>query len=223
MHERQRLSRHGGAQGGRLRLVVHHRKREVEWRHTSSGDFRRDRSSSSGVSIVSAFFLSFGHVGSFSLRKSARAATCLFDLLPDTGAICRSPKARSASLLPKEGSGAPQGANQDGCSVEHPAGDSCRLALRRSTAVFRRWGPSASPHCHGYYPLALHGDATEDSIRRPLVGREAFSTRLPRHGLRDRARGHRTPSAFSSPRERPSANRDTSAILMRPGSVNTKI
>ena len=30
-----------------------------------------------------------------------------------------------------------------------------QLALRRSTAMFRRWDPSASPTCHGYYPMAL--------------------------------------------------------------------
>ena len=47
-------------------------------------------------------------------------------------------------------------------------------------------------------PWPSDDDATEDSIRGSLVSREAFSTRLPGHGLRDHARGHRTLSTLRS-------------------------
>ena len=62
-------------------------------------------------------------------------------------------------------------------------------------------------------PWPSDDDATEDSIRGSLVSREAFSTRLPGHGLRDHVRGHRTPSTLSRSAERPSANGDRSVDI----------
>ena len=70
------------------------------------------------------------------------------------------------------------------------------LALRRSTAVLKTVGHSASAPCQGYYPLALARRREGQVIRSPLVGWGAFSTRLPGHGLRGHGRGHRFPLTF---------------------------
>ena len=139
---------------------------------------------------------------------------------------CRSPKAGARLVAPftREGAERRNGAKsywmlRRASGPALPAGSPYGAPLRcldGGTPLPRR--PAMA-----IIPWPSDGDATEDSIRCSLVSREAFSTRLPGHGLRDHARGHRTPFTFSSPRERPSANGDTSAILMRPDSVKAKI
>jgi hypothetical protein len=94
-----------------------------------------------------------------------------------------------------------------------------QLALRRSTsAFFNPWGPAC------LWPGGVRRFRDRDPERRKeralgVIMRREADPRTPGTTIANRGRGRRSPFTLSSPRERPSANRDKSAILMGPGSV----
>jgi hypothetical protein len=107
------------------------------------------------------------------------------------------------------------------CIEYAPVTEHCRPCDRpaRLTAlhcgVIRWWDPSAPPLRQGSLGPGRHlGGATEDSIRGSIVSLEAFSTHLPRTGLREPARG--APSPFTSKlrlQKRPSGEWDDSEFI----------
>ena len=135
---------------------------------------------------------------------------------------CGNPRERRVSFrLPplKRGSGAPYGAPGMPASAEagdRPAGRPRHTALH--CGVLKPWGPAS--RC-SRDPFGLPGGCKERALR-VLVRGEAWSKVSREHGLRHRARRHRSPFTLSSPRERPSANGNESAVSTRPVSVNRK-
>jgi hypothetical protein len=140
---------------------------------------------------------------------------------PSSLSMCAPQKRGARSLLPKEGaerrkrrnllSVLPRGSTCQPCEASSPYG----APLRR----FRRWDPSASPTCHGYYPMALGRRRDGRFHPAPLSGRGGLLHPSPGTRLARPCARAPHPIHIRSPAGRPSANGDTSAILMRPGSV----
>jgi hypothetical protein len=140
--------------------------------------------------------------------------------------IC-SRKAGAVSLLPKEGAERRKAQLRSGGSRRGNRGP-----IRRPVApdgaplgVIRWWDPSAPPDRQGSLGPDRHpSDATEDSIRSPFSGLGGLLHTSPgNRSAKTCARGAVPIHIQFRLQDAPQANGDMSAILMRPGSVKTKI